>query len=471
MPDVGTGQADRWTPAQRARVQAVLGRIARDETRPVTARTAAIASLGRLPGTLGELAALADHADGAVTEAAIEAMAYTDEPAEAMPILLTHGRGPASKVAVAAMARCGEAARPSVLGPLLAEVLSAPDSKVTVRKQAARQLERHRTEGAADVLLRAWGDPELHPDVRVAVAVALRRMPEDPRAFEALGDAAGPDAGELLLRTLYQAQPAEYGPAHRPRYASLVRSPLGASELAGVRFRAVRAFATWARWYEGGYSDILDAAGDPSAPAEAAELPVLLALLGAGEIGDEVLPVLDRLLAAGLDETARSRIDRITSALAARDAAGRRGLARRAAERLAAHPLHVPQAARISLALLGFPTGARDAPSPQELAGDLAALARLLQDRPAHAGRLAGGALLSRFGSHGMGRGAPPALLPAARRLTDEGHLVAGLLAVALVGRAGPEAGWGPEWRDLLETLRRSEHLEVRQEAWDVRAS
>ncbi|KAB2352724.1 HEAT repeat domain-containing protein [Actinomadura rudentiformis] len=467
VPEVGAGEAGRWTPGQRARVRAVLSDTARDETMPSTARTAAIASLGRLPGTLAELTALAGHADGVLAEAAIEALAHSDEPAKALPVLLAHARGLTSKVAVAAMARCGESVRPSILGPLMAEALSGPDSKVTVRKQAARQLARHRTEGAADVLLRAWRDPGLHPDVRVAVAVALRWMPEDPRALAALGDAAGPYAGELLLRTLYQAQPAEYGPEHRPRYAALVRSLLGASELPGVRFRAARAFATWARWYEGGYADILEAVGDPAAPAEKTEMPVLLALLGTGELGEEVLPVLDRLLATGLDEVARARIDRITSSLTGHRTPSRKALARRAAERLAADPLYVSHAARLYVSLLPAPTGAGNAPSPERFADELAGLAHLLRDRPAHAGRLAGGSLLSRF----RWRTEPPALLPAARRLAGEGHLVAGLFAVTIVQRAGPDADWAPEWRELLETLRRSEHLEVRQEAWDVHAS
>lgn len=82
-------------------------------------------------------------------------MAATDRPAEALAVLLGHARGPHSAVAVAAMARCAERVPPSVLGPVLVEALAGPGSKVTVRKQAARLLERLRPPGAADALLRA----------------------------------------------------------------------------------------------------------------------------------------------------------------------------------------------------------------------------------------------------------------------------------------------------------------------------
>lgn len=92
-----------------------------------------------MPGTLGDLAAWAGRTDETpLAEAALEAMAATDRPAEALAILLTHAREPHSAVAVAAMAGCSVRVPPSTLGPVLAEALTGPGAKVTVRKQAAR---------------------------------------------------------------------------------------------------------------------------------------------------------------------------------------------------------------------------------------------------------------------------------------------------------------------------------------------
>ncbi|MEU5883780.1 hypothetical protein [Spirillospora sp. NPDC047279] len=460
IPEVGAGDGGRWTPVQRDRIRNLLRAGASPE---------AALSLGRLPGSLAELSDLAGDEDGAVAEAAIEALAFTDRPAEALPILLRHGRGPVSRAAVAAMARCADRVPPAVLGPLLADELLGPATKVTVRKQAARQLARQRPPGAVGTLLSAWNDPATHPDVRVSVAAALRTMPEVPGTIEALGDAAVLYPGERLLRTLYQARPDEYAPADRPRYARLVRSLLGASEHPGVRFRATRAFGSWARWYEGGYADILDAVGDLAAPAERVELPVLRSLLHIGEVTGEVLPVLDRLLAAGPDETARARVRQIAAVLAG-DAAHLEGTARQAIERLAARPLYLAQAAMIAAARLprasgGGPATASDA---SRLATELAALAALLRDRPAHAARVATSEVTSRFRTYGANRFTPADLLPAARLLMDQGHFAAELFAVALVARVGPDTEWAPEWRDLLDGLRRSDHAEILQEAWDV---
>ncbi|GAA4345153.1 hypothetical protein GCM10023178_57990 [Actinomadura luteofluorescens] len=59
-------------------------------------------------------------------------------------------------------------------------------------------------------------------------------------------------------------------------------------------------------------------------------------------------------------------------------------------------------------------------------------------------------------------------LLPAARALTGRDDVASHLLAVGVVRRGGLAAGWTGEWRGLLDGLRRSPHVEVRQDAWDV---
>ncbi|MFV2213288.1 HEAT repeat domain-containing protein [Actinomadura sp. LOL_016] len=176
--------------------------------------------------------------------------------------------------------------------------MTGPDARVTMRKQAARLLERLRPPGAADALLGAWRDHGLHRDVRAAVAAALRRVPDDPRAFAALEEAAGAHASEPLLRTLFQANPDEYAPAVRPRYAALVRLLLAAADGPGVRFRGRRAFQTWAGCYAGGFDDLLATVGGPADPAGDADLRILEPLVAAEVVGTEVLDVLARLLPA-----------------------------------------------------------------------------------------------------------------------------------------------------------------------------
>ncbi|WP_327587522.1 hypothetical protein OHA25_11310 [Nonomuraea sp. NBC_00507] len=473
VPAVGGGDAGRWTPEQRDRIRTGLAAVVDDERLPVAARVAAIQATGRIGGGLALLAAWADREATVLAEAAITAMASAGEPDRAAPVLLRHAGGQASRVAVAALARCCRAIAPSRLGPLLEQALTAPGSKVTLRKLAARQLGRNRPPGAVDVLLRTWADSRLHPDVRVAVASVLLGMPEDPRTLDALADAADRHAGEPMLRTLFQAHPMAYAPDVRPAYADLVRRLLMAADLPGVRFRGSKAFGVWAPWYRGDLGEIIDAAADPGANEQV--IKVFLALLRTGTIRSETLDVLTRLAAAvpgdGLETPARERVATIASALAAmQDTAEpwQRRLARDAMDLLAAQPLLLPQAARLAVALL--PTDETDgAGEPAGFADALCALADLLRDRPVLAARTADKATSKLFGDYGRRPPIPPAAgLPAARRLTDRGDLAGALFACELIRVGGERTDWAAPWREVLRDLRESPHLEVRQDAWDI---
>ncbi|GGT98952.1 hypothetical protein GCM10010177_67630 [Actinomadura citrea] len=464
VPAIQPQHPGRWTPRQVGRVRELLASPAE----PVDARIAAVASLGRLPGCLDDLVARADgDGEPALAEAALEAMAAADRPAEALAVLLRHARGPRSAVAVAALARAAASVPPSRLGPVLAEALTGPGGTVAVRKQAARLIERLRVPGAAEALLRAWDDPGLHRDVRVAVAAALRRMPEDPRALAALDAAAGPYTSEQLLRTLFQAKPTEYAPAHRPAYAALVRRLGAAADGPGVRFRASKAFAAWARWYTGGFDAVLAAVADPADPAGDDELLVLNALVRAGSVAEEALGVLSALLAAEPGDRARARIAAVAHAIGGLPAGHPNApLSRRVVEMLAGHPLHLADA--VDVALISARLTGGDA-SPERVAEELVALADLLRGRPVLASRIADRRLDHALGGRGArGSGGPGRLLPAARALTGRDYAASHLLAVGVVRMGGLAAGWTGEWRDLLDGLRRSAHVEVRQDAWSV---
>ncbi|QFG26631.1 hypothetical protein [Actinomadura sp. WMMB 499] len=462
----------RWTPAQAGRVREALHGVAGDGGLPADARVAAVASLGRLPGALGDLTVWAGGDDAVLAEAAMEAMAGTDRPAEALGLLLGHARATGSPYAVAAAAGCCAAVPPSALGPVLAGTLTGPDARVTMRKQAARLLERLRPPGAADALLGAWRDPGLHRDVRAAVAAALRRIPGDPRAFAALEGAAGPYASEPLLRTLFQAQPQEYAPADRPRYAALVRLLLAAADGPGVRFRGSRAFQAWAWDYTGGFDDLLATVGDAADPAGDVDLRILGPLVAAEVVGAQTLDVLARLLpAAESGGPGRRRLLALVGAVGGSRAGTppgerRAALLRRTIELLRDRPLLLPQVVELTFDLPPL-ADARTA-AANELADALDALAGLLRDRPVVLAEVDWRVRTVVGRGYGQAAVSPPRLLPAARRLAGREHLVAHLLAVRIVGTAGGTAGWPDEWRALLDDLRRSPHADVRRKAIDT---
>jgi hypothetical protein len=459
-------------------VRAWLVSVVGDGGLPVADRLAAIQATGRIGGGLEFLREWAAREETVPAEAAIAAMASTGSPAQALPVLLEHARGAASRVAVAALSRCCRSVTPSRLGPLLEQALTDPGGKVTLRKTVARQVERNRPPGAADLLLRVWADAGLHRDVRVAVASALLRMPEDARTLDALGTAAGRHADEPMLRTLFQVGPLEYAPAVRPGYADLMGRLLSAATLPGVRFRGSKAFEAWAHWYRGDVEPIATAVGDPRAEGGESVLPMFLALLRTGTIGPQVLDVLTRLAAAvpddgqagSLETSSRDRVTAIVNKLVSIQHSDghswRDRLIRDAVDVLAAQPLLLSQAVRLGGTLLGESAER----GPVELGDDLCLLADLLRDRPVLAATTADSAISRCFG-YGAERGIEPdTVLPVARRLANRGDLAASLFALALTRVVGNRTDWADPWRELLRDLRDAPHLEVRQAAWDTLA-
>ncbi|NRQ40274.1 hypothetical protein HII36_51900, partial [Nonomuraea sp. NN258] len=477
VPPVEGGQAGRWSPSQRDSVRARLADLVADDRLAVSTRIAAIRATARVGGGVELLAAWASREETVLAEAAITALAGVDRPARALPVLLAHGGGGSSRVAVAALARCCPAVPPSVLGPLLEHALTDPGGKVTLRKLAVRQLARNRPPGAVDVLLRAWAEPDVHPDVRVTLAAALRAMPEDPRTLDALADAAERPASEQLLRTLFQAVPLEYVASARPRYADLIRRLLPAAGPPAVRSHGARAFATWARWYRGDLTEIVEAVADPGTDGRLTD--AFLALVRSGAVRGHTLGVLSRLAAAVPDDDprgpARKRVNDIVRCLdPVRDVPEpwQREPARNALDLLADHPLLLPQAVRVAVSLLPAPG--------QELAGDadgfadefadgLCELADLLRDRPVLAAGTAAELIADLFCDQGERAPLrPAAALPAARRLAARGDQAAAWLALTLTRVGGEDSNWAPPWAGLLRALRACPHPEVSTQAWDV---
>ena len=106
----------------------------------------------------------------------------------------------------------------------------------------------------------------------------------------------------------------------------------------------------------------------------------------------------------------------------------------------------------------------------RELEAELLKLAAWLRDRPLLAARLCQGELTRRLRGYGSSKVPAPVLLTAVDRLLREDHTAAALMAVALVGIGGPDAGWNGGWRSALDRLRRSTDTDIAALAWEVEA-
>lgn len=473
--------ARNWLPRQQAAAARLLTRAAGDASLPKHARAAHIRTAAAIP-ELGFQAVCRylDSSDTVLAEAALGALAWTDRPAEALPLLLAHAADDRARVALYAATRVTAFVVPSRLDTVLRAALlpatdgaPAPAAKVTSRKELVRLAASRLPVGiAAAILAEAFDIPGQHRDVQAACVPVATELLRSPAAWALLERAA--DGPPVTQAAVLRIQPYELQAGDRSRYARLVGQVSGSSD-AETADTAMGLLARWSPWYPEAAPLLLANTVDldnRSSWRTAAD--GLVALTASTHGADPLLEALAHLVAAEAeapalhldaeadrDRPARQRIShlvtRLSTAVTMQQAEASRAAALRASELLRSATDFLSQGAHLAATALDL-----DADAPQ-LLDSLDELAGRYADRPALAARIAE-TLRNRLNT-ARRPGDPLVLLRAAERLTTNTGYAAGLLAVALTHALGTRTGWTPHWRAHLRTLRRHPHPDVREAA------
>ncbi|MEU4774096.1 hypothetical protein [Micromonospora sp. NPDC023644] len=463
--------AERWLPRQQQAFVRLQARLAADAGTPLHHRAAAVRAAAPVPDAGRELVLrYVDSPNVTLAEAALEALPWTDRPAEALPLLLSHADDERARVALYAATRAVRCTRPAdLVGPLAGVALGR--GKVTSRKQAVRLLGRFGPPEAMAVLASAWQQPDQHRDVRAAVVAAARQRLHAPESWPILEQAIVGSREESL--TVLATPPDEVASTERPRYAALVARACASPDREVGRLAWPR-LVHWLPW----------------APDLTGLITAALTDLGGRHDWQSVRPVVDAVLrhpdrperevpAAALralvraddadpdpggpagDRPARRRVDAIVATMCgALEPRSDPAPVRRAADELGRHPAYLAGAGTLLTRLLPL-----DGTTSERLTADIVEIAELVAGRPALAARLA--RLLGQ-------RAAPPAaldvesVLGTARVLAARGEAGTGLFAVALA-EGGRAFGWSAPWRNLLHLLREHPVADVRDAAFDIR--
>lgn len=453
----------RWLPRQARTYAALLAELATG-TVPVHERAHAARCLGRVPGSAATLRTLLDDRETQVSDAALAALSWTDEPGAALPTLLAYADTDRAHIAMSAATRCARFVLPEQLGVALGPVLGS--RKVTSRKEAARLVAEHRVPDAAGLLSRAWALPDQHRDVRRALVSSARWFLDDARAWELLTGATEDE--HAVATALLALGPDTVAAEHRVRYAGLVLRVADAADPDTARL-GLAALPNWVRWDPSGSSMLVERVCDLSGTATwRAALDALVAATSTTEDAGPVRTGAARLIATAdplepgpdRDVPARQRLTALASTVCDRAATTPwlRSLAGELAETYAPHPPLRALAVDLAVAAIAW-----DRPGTE-----LTALRRVAAtaDRPTLASH-AGARLAVALASH-VHRLEQPRLLAVARDLAAGPTPATARLALALAGPAGREAGWSAPWRELVAGLRRHEDPDVALVALDT---
>ncbi|MGW1508078.1 hypothetical protein [Streptomyces sp. NPDC002394] len=489
--------ADRWLPRQQEAAVRLAATVVADPVRGLDERAALLRAVAPVPeygrallrryaapvpapaGPDDPGAAPPHDADGghgvapALTAAALDAAAHTDDPASALGALLDHAGDERAAAAWSAAARAAAHARPSRIASLLRDVLTRETGvKVTVRKAAARLAARHLPPKAATALLATVGRaPGVHPDVRAVVVGLAATLLPDEEMWALLDSTAadGPDAARLAL---LGPSPADLVPAHRSRYGELIARLAFASE-EYVADQALSALGNWAPYTPAAGTALADVYTDLASPLSAYRAAHALTELaqsglphpiGGAAPGSLLHGVVDRLLALvaagepegggrGGDLPARRRLESLVGS-SFRDHRMCAVLARQ----LAAEP--TVTGARTSLLVRAVDL---EATGP-ELLLSLRELTAAIEGRAVLAVRVAED--VEEAHRYGKQLADPAAALAAVGALSDDGGLVEGLLAVGLATALGERLKWPEPCLAAVTRLRRHPDREVREAAY-----
>ena len=475
--------AYRWQPRQLTAYARLTARIAEDAGARMQARVAAVHTLGALSAE-GErlLRRHLDATDISLVEAALGELAWSEDPAAALPTLLGYAGGDRARVAVYAANRAARFARPSAAAPALREVALSTGAKVTSRKEVLRIAAELEIPGLVDLIGEVWRVPGQHRDVKAAAASRLGTLMDDPRVLPLLREAAADDPA--ISAPLLRTNPRDLPERHRAGYGELIAEVSGTQD-PKASGTALAAAPAWYRWTDTVATAVCAAVADPGRRGDRAAPPsALFALLDEGMPIERYVAVLDTLLVADArdeqdetrdesprdpdaepDEQDRPARRRLISIAGAAASYGRGDLAARRRVLLVTADALAGRAGFACLAAELAADAADLEAAPAAVAAELLALAARVpgrRDAAARAGsRLAGQVRADEPWS-------PGAVLAGAELLARRPDPETGLIALGLVAAVGRELGWPASCRQVIRTLRRHPDPAVAEAALDV---
>jgi len=446
---------DRWLPRQHNAYADALSQFIRDTAPKPWIRASALRALSRLPGVgAARLEPFLASPDVTVAETALAGLAWTDQPDHELPRLLAYADGERARVAIYAATRCARFASPPTLLSALGSVLDSPTSKITARKEAVRLLAQHRPAGGLDRLMTLSADGTLHRDVRIAVGRSLRSFLDDPRVWPVLDSLAAGSPDET--RSLLDTTPFGVAVRHRARFGQLIVAATSHPE-PRTRAAAFSALGMWVPWLP----DAADVAARSvqdltSGMAWRSALRSLVIAFADGRAATVTAELIERLATTNdpeqldgsqeRDLPSRQRLAALVNELTTLSAVVRIRVR--------------DDLALCSAALIAVPTALPWEAALMLSAADLTALTdpmRLLiprlADRPIAAVAVA--TILTTALNHNAALWQPADVIAPVDYLLAEASPAAILLAVAIIGAAGPRSGWNPDWRSRLRTIRK----------------
>lgn len=293
----------RWLPRQQQALASLLERVVQDNKRSFHERASAMRSLAGMPDYHSDqLEKQLQDPEVHIVEAALHAFSLTEEPEEALPVLLNNVDGDRARVAMYSIPKCARRVSPELLSSMLSKLLDREKLKITVRKEAIRLLGAYKSSESMPLLIREYEKPNQHKDVIIAIGHAARQCLDDERSWAMMSVMAS-SSDRDIARSLLNQYPAELPVEARLRYLQWI------TEIAGHNdpIVSMEAFQAMTRWGSVSAEIIADCAGGALIDLEdagrwQAALHAFVHVVQDGKVNDQVVYVIRQLAEAKIKE-------------------------------------------------------------------------------------------------------------------------------------------------------------------------
>ncbi|MBR2566016.1 MAG: HEAT repeat domain-containing protein [Paenibacillus sp.] len=294
----------RWLPRQQHALATMLERIAQDSERSFHERAHAMRSLAGMPDYDAKplLEKLLLDPEVHIVEAALHAFSLTEEPDEALPVLLNNLDGDRARVSMYSIPKCARRVSPVLLTSVLSELLDREKLKITVRKEAVRLLGAYKSSESMTLLVREYEKPNRHKDVIIAIGHAARQCLDDERSW-AMMSVMATSTERDIARSLLNQSPYELPVEARLRYLQWI------TEIASHDDPVVstEAFRAMIHWKNVSAEVIADCAGQALVNLQEgsrwrAALSALVSVCQDGKVNDQVVHAIRELAEADIPD-------------------------------------------------------------------------------------------------------------------------------------------------------------------------
>lgn len=212
----------RYLPYQQEMFGNMLKSVADNNEYTYYERNTAIHALAKMPDiNFKFFDSLLRFGDISIKESVLHAISTTEEPENAIKVLLNNIDGDKARVSMYSVSRCLRNIEPKLVSEAINKLFKGEKLKITVKKEAIRLLGEYKNKQNIKLLIEESQKDNIHKDVQIAIGSSIIKYLDYDFAWDVLKKIVNINESNAV-RSLLCNYPNTIAPKHRSNYLKLI---------------------------------------------------------------------------------------------------------------------------------------------------------------------------------------------------------------------------------------------------------